>query len=117
MEILLWKRSVQAIPADEEFGQAKSGKSAEKLAVVLTGNACTDGKGRWTIDLRKSPFDFKVFGHPSFVATPLERHKSPRPVVLTAAVDSYVVTVASWQLGGGVAPGVMFAWQCVVLSE
>jgi hypothetical protein len=116
MEILLWKASVRAIPADDEFGQPKSGKIEDKVAIVLSGNARTDGKGRWTIDLKDSILGFKVFGRPSFVATPSEK-EGPRPVALSAMIDGYVVTLASWELGGKVAPGVMFAWQCVVLSE
>jgi hypothetical protein len=116
MDILHWKQSVRAIPADEEFGQPRSGKPADKVAVVLTGNACTDGKGRWKLDLKPTLSGSNVYGRPSFVATPSEKEKL-RPVALSVIIEGYTVTVGSWQLGGGVATGVMFAWQCVVLSD
>ena len=116
MDILLWKQSVRAIPADEEFGQPKSGKPADKVALVLTGNACTDGKGLWTLDLKATLSGSKVYGRPSFIATPSGK-ENPRAVALSVMIEGYTVTVASWQLGGAVATGVMFAWQCVVLSD
>ena len=87
------------------------------FALVLSGHGVTDAKGHWTLPLpivvcpTLQPFDDN---RPSFVAFPLN-DVEPQPVVVSGAVNpGGIIRVQAWTLDGKHAPGVEFAWNCVV---